>query len=99
MATEKKPDLASNSKQIRASVLHGAKDLRIVRTLKLILHQNSIVDDIRKTAPYSLQAQQISKSLSAQQASAAQTCTTTDTTEMATSSSRSPCRLVTNLLV
>ncbi|KAF2190875.1 sorbitol dehydrogenase-like protein [Zopfia rhizophila CBS 207.26] len=29
MSTEKKPDVAPNARQIRASVLHGAKDLRI----------------------------------------------------------------------
>lgn len=31
MATEERPDVGQNARQIRASVLHGAKDLRIVQ--------------------------------------------------------------------
>ena len=30
MSSESKPDVEQGAKQIRASVLHGAKDLRIV---------------------------------------------------------------------
>lgn len=36
MTTEKTPDLTPNTRQIRASVLHGAKDLRIVSRSSLM---------------------------------------------------------------
>jgi len=90
MTTEKTPDVSQDGEQqIRASVLHGAKDLRIVSLP--VFSVDTTFTKLRKTASSSHPAQQTSKSPSAQPASAAPTCITTDTTAMATSSFGSPC--------
>jgi hypothetical protein len=90
MSSNANPDVSQGPRQIRASVLHGAKDLRIVRDLNR--QGNPHADRKRRRAdPSFLPVQQTSRSVSEAPVSAAQICITTDITAMATSSFKNPC--------
>lgn len=96
--TESTPDVSSKQ-EIRASVLHGARDLRIVgytplKPLKAIFNSNS-----RNLDQSFHLAQQTFKSAFAPPASAVLIFTTIDTIAMGTFLYKSPSHLATSRLV
>jgi hypothetical protein len=99
MASEQKTGVDQSARQIRASVLHGAKDLRIVRC-SIFLDERIHADfDQRKTAQSSHPPQQSSRLAYVALVFAVPISTTTDIIAMATSLCESPCHLGMNQLV
>lgn len=92
MASEQKPDVDQSAKQIRASVLHGAGDLRIVNTQLISYFLLSVLTQSRKTDPSSPPDHQNSKSAFAAQGFADRICIITVTTAMEISLCENPCR-------
>lgn len=98
-AAESKPDVSSNSQQIRASVLHGAKDLRIVSCVPSNRLRHRLRRTLRNLVPLLPQGLQTFRSASVRLASAVLIFTTTGTTAMATFLSKNLCPWATSPLV
>ncbi len=90
--------VAEKSEQVVASVLHGAKNLKIVSYTSDVLFKSTHVNASRNIVNSGLQRQQKSKSQSNPQGSAAPTCIISTITAMVISSSKNPSPLAMSLL-